>query len=68
MEMARDAIGIVGIDMEDDGESLPLPSLLADVQKNSTGGIVPLLMLILQNTGVKTTCALKGQIAQYRYG
>lgn len=26
MEMARDAIGIVGIDMQDDGEALPKPN------------------------------------------
>ena len=26
MEMARDAIGIVGIDMQDDGENLPTPN------------------------------------------
>lgn len=26
MEMARDAIGIVGIDMQDDGETLPTPN------------------------------------------
>ena len=26
MEMARDAIGIVGIDMQDDGEALPIPN------------------------------------------
>lgn len=26
MEMARDAIGIMGIDMQDDGESLPKPN------------------------------------------
>lgn len=32
IEMARDAISIVGIDMEDDGEKLPDASTLADVQ------------------------------------
>lgn len=26
MEMARDAIGTIGVDMEDDGEELPIPS------------------------------------------
>ena len=31
MEMARDAIGIVGIDMEDDGEKLPAPTNLSDL-------------------------------------
>ena len=29
--MARDAIGLLGIDMEDDGKPLPRPSKLADV-------------------------------------
>lgn len=31
IEMARDAIGIMGIDMEDDGKALPVPSALNDV-------------------------------------
>lgn len=31
IEMARDAIGLMGIDMQDDGEPLPQPSALADV-------------------------------------
>ena len=32
IEMARDAIGIMGIDMEDEGETLPIPSALSDIQ------------------------------------
>jgi len=32
MEMARDAIGIMGIDMQDENETLPSPSTLANVQ------------------------------------
>lgn len=32
IEMARDAIGLVGIDMQDDGEHLPNPTDLVDVQ------------------------------------
>lgn len=31
IDMARDAIGIVGITMEDDGEALPSPSRLEDI-------------------------------------
>lgn len=31
MEMARDAIGVIGIDMEDDHEALPTPSDLGEV-------------------------------------
>lgn len=30
--MARDAIGLLGIDIEDDGKPLPQPSALADVK------------------------------------
>lgn len=32
IEMARDAIGIVGIDFEDDGKDLPVPSNLKDIK------------------------------------
>ena len=38
IEMARDAIGIVGIDMEDSGELLPEASSLAQVQKDAPEG------------------------------
>ena len=31
LEMARDAVGLIGIDMEDDGETLPDPSKLKDI-------------------------------------
>ena len=44
MEMARDAIGLIGIDMQDDGEALPQASSVSDVQaRNSCGGIVSLV-------------------------
>ena len=43
MEMARDAIGLVGIDMEDDGEVLPKPSVLAEVKKTNTADIITLV-------------------------
>ena len=43
MEMARDAIGLVGIDMQDAGETLPNASNVADVQANANGGIVTLV-------------------------
>lgn len=43
IEMARDAIGIMGIDMEDDGETLPEPSALGDVQMISETDIVTLV-------------------------
>lgn len=32
IEMARDAIGLMGIDMQDDGEELPKASTIAEVQ------------------------------------
>ena len=32
IEMARDAIGVVGIDFEDDGRDLPVPSNLKDIK------------------------------------
>ncbi|MCL2706625.1 MAG: type II toxin-antitoxin system HicB family antitoxin [Dehalococcoidia bacterium] len=43
MEMARDAIGLVGIDMEDDNEQLPKPSMLADVKKGNLRDIATLV-------------------------
>ncbi len=44
IEMARDAIGLMGIDMQDDGEALPEASSLADVQAEAaTGSIVSLV-------------------------
>lgn len=42
MEMARDAIGMMGIDMEDDGEALPMPSSIRNV-KASAQDIVTLV-------------------------
>lgn len=38
MEMARDAIGVVGIDMEDDGETLPEPTDIETVQAAAADG------------------------------
>ncbi len=44
MEMARDAIGLMGIDMQDEGEVLPDASSLADVQAQAPlGSIVSLV-------------------------
>ena len=43
MEMARDAIGIMGIDIEDENEALPAPTALADVLKESETDIVTLV-------------------------
>lgn len=43
IEMARDAIGLVGIDMEDGHKELPAPSALEDVAKGSEKAIVSLV-------------------------
>lgn len=43
MEMARDAIGLMGIDMEDDGVALPEATAMADVKKESDGDIITLV-------------------------
>ena len=44
IEMARDAIGLMGIDMQDDGESLPAPSSIESIQASVTpGDIIPLV-------------------------
>ena len=43
MEMARDAIGLMGIDMEDDGELIPNPSPVASVCVRTEGDIITLV-------------------------
>ena len=43
MEMARDAIGLVGIDMEDDRETLPAPTDLDEVKEIYTEDVVTLV-------------------------
>lgn len=44
MEMARDAIGLVGIDMEDDKEKLPTPTSIDEAKsKAESGGVVTLV-------------------------
>lgn len=43
IEMARDAIGIVGIDMEDDGETLPAPTTISEVKSDLATDIVTLV-------------------------
>ena len=43
IEMARDAIGVVGIDMEDDGESLPEPTIILEVKTDMEADIVTLV-------------------------
>ncbi|MCM1086968.1 MAG: type II toxin-antitoxin system HicB family antitoxin [Muribaculaceae bacterium] len=43
IEMARDAIGVVGIDMEDDGENLPEPTAVSEVKAESAEDIITLV-------------------------
>lgn len=43
IEMARDAIGVVGIDMEDDGTSLPEPTEISEIKTNSKTDIITLV-------------------------
>jgi predicted RNase H-like HicB family nuclease len=40
IEMARDAIGIVGIDMQDDGETLLEASSINNIEANTTIGTI----------------------------
>lgn len=40
IEMAKDAIGLMGIDMQDDGESLPEASSIASIQSNTPSGAI----------------------------
>ena len=40
IEMARDAIGIMGIDMQDDGEALPEASSVSSVQAAAPDGAI----------------------------
>ena len=44
LDMAKDAIGLMGIDMEDDGKELPTPSIVQDVH-SKTGDIVSLVVV-----------------------
>lgn len=43
IEMARDAIGIMGIDMEDENEVIPIPSLISKIKAENTSDIVTLV-------------------------
>lgn len=43
IEMARDAIGLMGIDMEDDKKSLPVPTVISEALKENESDIVTLV-------------------------
>ena len=66
MEMARDAIGIIGIDMEDDGEALPAPTDISKLSQKS-GAIITLVDVDFidyrrknDTRSVKKNCTLPG--------
>lgn len=40
IEMARDAIGVMGIDMEDENKSIPIPSEFSTIMKENDSDIV----------------------------
>lgn len=40
IEMARDAIGLMGIDMQDDGKEIPSPSNVTDIKARSNERIM----------------------------
>lgn len=63
MEMARDAIGLMGIDMEDDGKTLPAPN--SRPQNTELGDIVTLVDVDfaeyrkrVDNRSVKKNCTI----------
>lgn len=65
IEMARDAIGLMGIDMEDDGKALPLPTAMREVKTASVAEIVTLVDVDFREyrrknemTTVKKNCTL----------
>ncbi|NLP47687.1 MAG: HicB family protein [Clostridiales bacterium] len=43
IEMARDAIGLMGIDMEDDGEKLPTPTEIDEIKTESADDLISLV-------------------------
>ena len=59
IEMARDAIGLMGIDMEDDRKALPVPSDISEVRK-SDADIVTLVDVDF------TECRLKNDMRAVR--
>lgn len=63
MEMARDAIGLMGIDMEDEGKELPEPNLnVQDVEAEDTVTFVDVDFLEyrkkVDNKAVKKNCTI----------
>ena len=67
MEMVRDAIGLMGIDMEDDGKSLPIPSTL-EVSPKARVTLSHWWMLILPSIVGKMICARCGAMCLFPAG
>ena len=66
IEMARDAIGLIGIDMQDDGKELPVPTMIKDIKTND-GEFVSLVDVDFteyrrknENKVVKKNCTIPG--------
>lgn len=69
IEMTRDAIGLIGTDMEDDGDVLPEASSLDDVRTNApSNSIVSLVDVDFDEYRKKMICAQSKRIAPCRVG
>lgn len=66
--MARDAIGLIRIGIEDDGKPLPAPSSVSTLQAENSDKLVLLLMWILLNIAKKMICGLSGKIVLFLHG
>ena len=69
IEMARDAIGLMGIDMEDDGKQIPHPSPIKEI-KAKDGKIVSLVDVDFmeyrrqnETRAVKKNCTIPGWLS-----
>lgn len=67
IEMARDAIGIMGIDMEDENEQLPSPSDLSKIKRENESDITTLVDVDFSDyrrkndmRAVKKNCTIPG--------
>ncbi len=65
IEMARDAISLMGVDYEDRHKELPTPSKVNDIKKENTNDIVTLVDVdfdayrrMLDNRTVKKNCTI----------
>lgn len=69
IKMARDAIGLMGIDMQDDGEYLPIASSLQNTQATApTNALVSLVDVDFDEYRKKNDLRVVKKIAQYLPG